>query len=354
MKCVLLLIILFSMSCTKMTELFNSSDPLGTPISRQKDQDEENSFKNSADPVGGITSFFFATAAASESDLPECNTGMIGKIYYVTTGRVFKACTSGGWEAIDVRGPQGEKGEKGDAGSVGAVGAKGDKGDTGATGAAGPSGSSIESLSLGQGEGLVIELSDGSTREIKLRELSRAGRYYKVTATDVNHSDSDSVKNALCESEFGDSFSAAHPSELVYFGPIGFSYRVSTLGGKGWLISEGVSSTNREWLSAQGSTSGSSPVMCVYKFNYFRVTTAEVEGDSSDLAKSTLCQDEFGNTYRVGSREEFVVNSRIVGGGGNLGAKGGVVYNTDTQYGGGTVFSSSSSPLPVFCIKEGY
>ncbi len=125
LKTLLLLIILFSMSCTKMTELFNSSDPLGTPISKQKDQDEEDSFKNSANPVGGLTSFFFATAAASEGDLPECNTGMIGKIYYVTTGRVFKACTNEGWEAIDVRGPQGGKGEKCDTGSVGATGPAG-------------------------------------------------------------------------------------------------------------------------------------------------------------------------------------------------------------------------------------
>lgn len=155
MKCVLLLIILFSMSCTKMTELFNSSDPL--PVNSKKD--ERENFKDSADPVGGITSFFFATAAASESDLPECNTGMIGKIYYVTTGRVFKACTSGGWEAIDVRGPQGDKG---DTGATGATGARGEKGDTGSNGSTGSSGTSVSTATVnGLGE-LVLTMSDAS------------------------------------------------------------------------------------------------------------------------------------------------------------------------------------------------
>jgi len=333
MKCVLLLIILFSMSCTKMTELFNSSDPLGTPISRQKDQDEENGFKNSADPVGGLTSFFFATAAASESDLPECNTGMIGKIYYVTTGRVFKACTSGGWEAIDVRGPKGE---------TGATGTKGEKGDVG------PVGDSVSSATVnGLGE-LVLTLSDSSTMnagnvkgekgdkgdigprgDSGVEQTSNIDSILRYTVKAYDATISDEEKDSACKLEYGEEFEVASVMDLLMI-----LNRVPLIGESGYCLSdEAVSSglvlelnflekntyqfdncrvtgTNGEYSSRQMhaklEVAKPSSLVCVYKNNSLRVSRSTVADQVLPSGLDTICKTDFGDKFSPISRKDFL------------------------------------------------
>lgn len=90
--------------------------------------------------IKNASSFFFATAVASTSDLPNCDVNLSGKIYYLHTGQEFRSCNGSSWESIDVTGPQGPKGDTGDTGAEGAQGPQGIQGLLGPQGPAGPAG----------------------------------------------------------------------------------------------------------------------------------------------------------------------------------------------------------------------
>lgn len=57
--------------------------------------------------------------AASVSDLPDCTQNASGWLYYIESNEGFQVCTSNGWEAIDLTGPQGQEGAKGSSGMAG-------------------------------------------------------------------------------------------------------------------------------------------------------------------------------------------------------------------------------------------
>lgn len=72
-----------------------------------------------------------AQLVATQAEAPACDAAGEGRLIYVKDESVFKACASGAWEAIDLKGPKGDKGDPGDAGAKGKDGSDGDNGTDG-------------------------------------------------------------------------------------------------------------------------------------------------------------------------------------------------------------------------------
>ena len=70
----------------------------------------------------------------SVSDLPSCDSTTDGRLYYVSMGSGFQACSGGSWTSIDLTGPMGAAGANGADGADGADGAQGPQGPAGADG----------------------------------------------------------------------------------------------------------------------------------------------------------------------------------------------------------------------------
>ncbi len=80
---------------------------------------------------------------ATGTDLPNCNSDTLGRLYYVADTTNFEVCLTSGWSFIDIKGAdgmQGEVGETGPQGGAGADGMQGEVGETGPQGQTGPSG----------------------------------------------------------------------------------------------------------------------------------------------------------------------------------------------------------------------
>ena len=74
---------------------------------------------------------------ASGTDLPNCNSDIIGRLYFVDAETEFQTCTSNGWTTIDLTGlagPDGADGQDGADGADGQDGADGADGQDGADG----------------------------------------------------------------------------------------------------------------------------------------------------------------------------------------------------------------------------
>jgi hypothetical protein len=72
--------------------------------------------------------------------LPDCTDASEGDTYYVVADDEFKACESGSWAVVDLKGKDGKDGAAGTAGAQGVAGAAGSDGKAGATGATGAAG----------------------------------------------------------------------------------------------------------------------------------------------------------------------------------------------------------------------
>ncbi len=68
---------------------------------------------------------------SSGTDLPNCNSETLGRLYYVADSETFEVCLTSGWSFIEIVGSPGEQGPQGEQGDVGEEGEKGQQGDAG-------------------------------------------------------------------------------------------------------------------------------------------------------------------------------------------------------------------------------
>ena len=62
---------------------------------------------------------------SSGTDLPNCNSETLGRLYYVAESEAFEVCLTSGWAFIEIVGPQGEQGQAGPQGEQGQAGSDG-------------------------------------------------------------------------------------------------------------------------------------------------------------------------------------------------------------------------------------
>ncbi len=77
----------------------------------------------------------------SVSDLPDCDSSTMGRLYYVASASLFYACTeASGWLYVDLTGPAGPQGQPGMQGEIGPGGENGTDGQDGVDGQDGADG----------------------------------------------------------------------------------------------------------------------------------------------------------------------------------------------------------------------
>lgn len=72
--------------------------------------------------------------AVSDSDLPECNAGLQGQIFFIPNNAEFQVCSAMGWSVVDLIGQDGSNGVNGTDGQDGADGVNGTDGQDGIDG----------------------------------------------------------------------------------------------------------------------------------------------------------------------------------------------------------------------------
>tara|TARA_B100002052_G_scaffold132350_1_gene121576 strand:+ start:166 stop:2100 length:1935 start_codon:yes stop_codon:yes gene_type:complete len=98
----------------------------------------EDGAEGVAGPVGEAGSSLHLVVTADE--LPDCNTTLLGQIFFVSGEGAFQVCSTTGWAVVDLTGPAGTAGADGLDGTNGTDGADGSDGADGAPGADGADG----------------------------------------------------------------------------------------------------------------------------------------------------------------------------------------------------------------------
>ena len=90
---------------------------------------DEDESAETAEPIHALDEWD-VYYVASGTDLPNCNSEIIGRLYYVEAETEFQTCTSNGWTTIDLTGLAGADGADGQDGADGADGQDGADGNT--------------------------------------------------------------------------------------------------------------------------------------------------------------------------------------------------------------------------------
>ena len=70
----------------------------------------------------------------TSDELPDCNTTLLGQIFFVSSAGEFQVCSITGWAIVDLSGPAGADGTNGTDGVNGTDGANGEDGADGTNG----------------------------------------------------------------------------------------------------------------------------------------------------------------------------------------------------------------------------
>ena len=100
--------------CMVMVILGASLTHLVSENSSESNDDDSNSDSSTIDGQGVNSDFELSewqvNFASTSSDLPVCNAQTLGRLYYVEIDAEFQVCNEGGWQIIDLTGPQGKDG----------------------------------------------------------------------------------------------------------------------------------------------------------------------------------------------------------------------------------------------------
>ena len=88
--------------------------------------------EGAAGPVGEAGSSLHLVVTADE--LTDCNTTLLGQIFFVSGEGAFQVCSTTGWAVVDLTGPAGTEGADGNNGSDGVDGTNGTDGSDGTNG----------------------------------------------------------------------------------------------------------------------------------------------------------------------------------------------------------------------------
>lgn len=232
----------FNKKCTVSKDKGKKFDP---PDGQGGDDDDDGTV------VDSVVNFFFAQAVAAVGSLPTCNGDREGQIYYLSDVSEFRACTSGSWTAIDVKGP------------------KGDKGDTGDTGPQGPAGA----------DGVMF-------------------RHIKITRSKYSVTTSLSDKDIACSSTFGNNYETAKTGEVYFY--------MGRPTNRSFLLSDDDTQAYRPNSGSWSyTTSSTHPIACIYKNSPYRITRGRISSAVDDATKDSFCESEIGASFSIAQAQEL-------------------------------------------------